>query len=194
MKTLTKYFVVVFFAVFSTAFAQSKDYTKEAGYVDFGDLQQFEDGDGVTEVFLDANLLKMVAKIANENEPEMANLLNGLKLIKVNAFEITDQNESELLKRMELIDKKLEGKNWQRIVRRKSKDETAYVYVQTGNSDKFTGLVVLALDKPGEAAFVNIVGDINLETIGKLTNRFNVPALNKVDDHKSDEPDSNEKE
>jgi hypothetical protein len=53
----------------------------------------------------------------------------------------------------------------------------------------FTGLVVLALDKPGEAAFVNIVGDINLETIGKLTNRFNIPALDKVDErdeHKKD--------
>lgn len=182
MKTTKMYLTVLFFTMFSVLFAQSKDYSNEPGYVDFGDLTEFENGEGVTEVYLDANLLKMVAKIAKEKEPEMANLLNGLKLIKVYAYDVSDENESELLSKMESIDKNLSGKNWQRIVKRKSKDETAYVYVHTGNSDKFTGLVVLALDKDGEAAFVNIVGDINLETIGKLSNRFNIPALDKIDE------------
>lgn len=186
MKTTKMYLTVLFFAMFSVLFAQSKDYTNEPGYVEFGDLTEFETGESVTEVYLDGNLLKMVAKIAQENEPEMAELLNGLKLIKVNAYEITDENESELLKKMEAIDKKITGESWQRIVRRKAKDETAYVYVRTGNSDKFTGLVVLALDKPGEAAFVNIVGDINLETIGRLTDRFNIPALQKVDERENE--------
>lgn len=181
MKNLTKYFAVVFFALFSIASAQNKDFSNEPGYVDFGDLSSFETGEGVTEVYLEENLLKMVGKIAKESEPDVMDLLNGLKLIKVNSFEVTDDNEAQLLSRMEEINKKLEGQNWQRIVRRKAKNESAYVYVRTGSSDKFTGLVVLALDNPGEAAFVNIVGDINLETIGKLTNRFNIPALNKVD-------------
>ncbi|MCZ7602499.1 MAG: DUF4252 domain-containing protein [Melioribacteraceae bacterium] len=182
MKNLTKYFAIVFFTAFSMIFAQSKDFTNEPGYVDFGDLAQFETGEGVTEVYLEENLLKMVSKITNESEPDVTELLKGLKLIKVNSFEVSDNNESALLKRMEDIDKKLNGKSWQRIVKRKAKDETAYVYVRTGNSDKFTGLVVLAFDKPGEAAFVNIVGDINLETIGKLTNRFDIPALGKVNE------------
>lgn len=185
MKNLTKYFAMVFFAAFSLIYAQSKDFSSEAGYVDFGNLSEFESGEGVTEVYLEENLLRMVSKITNESEPDVTELLKGLKLIKVNSFEISDKNEAALLKRMEDIDKKLSGKNWQRIVRRKAKDETAYVYVRTGNSDKFTGLVVLAFDKPGEAAFVNIVGDINLETIGKLTNRFDIPALGKV--NKADE-------
>ena len=191
MKNLTKYFAMVLFALFSIVSAQEKDFSNEPGYVDFGDLTQFESGEGVTEVYLEENLLKMVAKIAKESEPDVNELLNGLKLIKVSSFEISDKNETALLKRMEDIDKKLSGKSWQRIVRRKAKDETAYVYVRTGDSDKFTGLVVLAFDKPGEAAFVNIVGDINLETIGKLTNRFDIPALGKV--HEKDYDDKKEK-
>lgn len=182
MKTTKVYLAFLFFAMFSALLAQGNDYSNEAGYVDFGDLTEFETGEAVTEVYLDATLLKMVAKITKEKEPEMSDLLNGLKLIKVNAYEITDNNETEILKKMEEVDKKLSGKSWLRIVKRKSKDETAYVYVRTGNSEKFTGLVVLAFDKPGEAAFVNIVGDINLETIGKLTSRFNIPALEKVDE------------
>ncbi len=181
MKNLTKYFAIVFFVFVGVTSAQNKDYSKEPGYVDFGDMSSFETGEGVTEVYLEENLLKMVGKIAKESEPDVMELLNGLKLIKVNSFEVNDGNEAKLLKRMEDINNKLEGKSWQRIVRRKAKGEAAYVYVRTGDSDKFTGLVVLALDKPGEAAFVNIVGDINLETIGKLTDRFNIPALHKVD-------------
>jgi hypothetical protein len=183
MKHLAKYFAVLFFVLVGFTSAQDKDYSKEPGYVDFGDLTSFETGEGVTEVYLEENLLKMVAKIAKESEPDVNELLNGLKLIKVNSFEVNDKNEAQLLSRMQEIDKQLSGKSWQRIVKRKAKDEAAYVYVRTGNADKFTGLVVLALDKPGEAAFVNIVGDINLETIGKLTNRFNIPALNKVNDN-----------
>ena len=185
MKITKMYFALLFFAMFSVLFAQGKDYSNDPGYVDFGDLTEFESGESVTEVYLDENLLQMVAKIAKENEPEMADLLSGLKLIKVNAYEVSDDNENEILSKMETVDKKLSGKSWQRIVKRRGKGETAYVYVRTGDSDKFTGLVVLAFDKPGEAAFVNIVGDINLETIGKLTKRFNIPALQKVDEREN---------
>ncbi len=183
MKTITKYFAAFLFAFAVTLTAQQKDYTSEPGYVEFGDLAEFETGEAVTEVYLDKNLLQMVAKITQESEPEMTELLNGLKLIKVNAYEVTDENESDILDRMETIDKKLMGTSWQRIVRTIGEDETVYVYVRTGDSDKFTGLVVLALDKPGEAAFVNIVGDINLTTIGKLTKQFNIPALHNVNHH-----------
>ncbi len=189
MKTLTKYFSAFLFAFTLSLTAQQKDYSNEPGYVDFGNLTMFETGESVTEVYLDENLLKMVSKITKESEPEMSALIDGLKLIKVNAYEVTEKNEAEILKRMESIDKKLQNSNWQRIVRRRSNDENAYVFVRTGDSDKFTGLVVLALDKPGEAAFVNIVGDINLETIGKLTERFNIPALHKVDEANSHEKD-----
>ena len=185
MKITKMYFALLFFAMFSVLFAQGKDYSNDPGYVDFGDLTEFESGESVTEVYLDENLLQMVAKIAKENEPEMADLLSGLKLIKVNAYEVSDDNENEILSKMETVDKKLSGKSWQRIVKRRGKGETAYVYVHTSDSDKFTGLVVLAFDKPGEAAFVNIVGDINLETIGKLTKRFNIPALQKVDEREN---------
>lgn len=193
MKTITKYFTVLLFVLAVTITAQQKDYTNEPGYVEFGDLAEFETGESVTEIYLNETLLQMVAKITKESEPEMTELLNGLKLIKVNAYEVTDENESDILDRMKTIDKKLTGTSWQRIVRRIGSDETAYVYVRTGDTDKFTGLVVLALDRPGEAAFVNIVGDIDLTTIGKLTNQFNIPALHNVNHRNHYDDEENEK-
>lgn len=187
MKTITKYLTVLLFLFALSLTAQQKDFTKEPGYVDFGELAEFETGEAVTEVYIDETLLQMVAKMTKEKEPEMADLLNGLKLVKVNSYEISDENETEILNRMESIAQKLNGTKWQRMVKRKAKDETVYVFVRTGNTEKFTGLVVLAFDKPGEAAFINIVGDIDLASIGKLSNKFDIPALNKMNDtEKSD--------
>ena len=187
MKHLTKIVLVLLFGfVLLNTSAQQKDYSNEPGYVDFGDLSGLDDGEAVTEVFIEENLLKMVAKLAKNEEPQISELINGLKLIKVNTYEITDNNEKMILKKMEDINKKLEGEKWQRIVRRRAKDENAYVYVKADGSDKFIGLVVLAMDRPGEAAFVNIVGDIDLETIGKLTDKFDIPALGKVKEKDDD--------
>jgi len=186
MKNLSKYFAVIFFALFSLTFSQSKDFTKEPGYVDFGELSDFDFEESVTEVYLEENLLKMVAKLSKESEPEVADLIGGLKMIRVNAFEISDKNAAKILERIESINKKLENKDWLRIIRVKSKSETVYVYVKNGKDDKFHGLVVLAFDNPGEAAFVNIVGDINLDAIGKLNTKFNIPALGKIDSSKVD--------
>lgn len=187
MKTTTKYFVMMLLALALTLTAQQKDYTNEPGYVEFGDLTVFETGEAVTEVFLDGNLLQMVAKITEKEDPQVSDLIRGLQLIKVNAFEVSDANESKLREKMKSLDSKLNRDDWQRIVRRISNKELVYVYVRTGDTDKFTGLVVLALDRPGEAAFVNIVGDINLETIGKLTDKFNIPALHNVNQKEHEE-------
>ncbi len=48
------------------------------------------------------------------------------------------------------------------------------------------GLAVTTLEADGEAAFVNIVGTIELATIGKLGNKFNIPHLEGVGNHNGD--------
>ena len=180
MKNLTKIMMAVCFLTIATVFAQNKDYSSEPGYVEFGDLSKFESGQAATEIYVEENLLKMVAKLTQKEEPEIATMINGLKLVKVNTYEITSNNKTAITKKMEEINKKLEGKNWQRIVRRTSSEDNAYVFVKAGGSDKFVGLVVLAMDEDGEAAFVNIVGDIDLATIGSLSEKFDIPALGDV--------------
>ena len=39
-----------------------------------------------------------------------------------------------------------------------------------------------SLEKSGEAAFVNIVGTIDLKTIGKLGKKFDIPQLEGIKD------------
>ena len=62
MKTLTK-LAVLFVLFLSTAvIAQKKDYSDEPGYVNFGNLANFETEEMVTEVILEDHLLRMASK------------------------------------------------------------------------------------------------------------------------------------
>jgi hypothetical protein len=175
-----KYIFVILVLTTFTAFAQ-KDYTSEPGYFDFGDLSKFETGEGVTEVFLESNILKMVAAATEEEEPDLSSMLNGLKLIKVNVFDVSNKNESGIMERINETDKKLMSQKWDRIVRSRGGDETVNVYIKTSGNSNILGLVVTTLDKEDQAVFVNIVGTIDLKKIGKLGAKFDIPSLDKID-------------
>lgn len=173
----------------SLAFAQSSDLRNEPGYVDFGDLSSFENSTGVTEIILEEDLLSTLAQLSSAEDPNVMAILNGLKLVKANVFEVSEENQDELQSRIDQIDSKLTGSGWKRIVRTRSTEETANVYIKQNSNKQIVGLTVTTLEEDGEAAFVNIVGIINLATIGKLGNKFGIPHLNDV---KKDNGDHNE--
>ena len=187
MKTINSIFIFIV-VLFVNLAAQSSDATKEPGYVDFGDLAKFETSTGVTEVILDEDLLSVLAEISTDEDPNVMEILNGLKLVKANVFEVDENNKAELEAKVNSIDSKLMGSNWKRIVKTRSDDEIANVYIKQNNNKQIVGLVVTSIDEDDEAAFVNIVGTINLTTIGKLGKQFNLPHLNNVN-HNQDKSD-----
>lgn len=179
MKLLSRFIIVLILISFSQVTGQKKDYSNEPGYIEFGDMSSLESGEMVTEVLLEDNLLQMVAKLAQAKEPELASLVNGLKLIKVNVFEVNNDNRAQIKSKMKSLQNDVSGKGWDRIVRVKDKEETADVFIKT-SGDGIIGLLVMSLDEDNEAAFVNIVGNINLETIGKLGEKFDIPSLDSL--------------
>ena len=70
--------------------SQSTDITKEPGYVDFGDFSAFENSTKVTEVILDEDLLSVLATMSDVDDPNIMAILNGIKLVKANVYEISD--------------------------------------------------------------------------------------------------------
>jgi hypothetical protein len=104
-------------------------------------------------------------------------------LVKANVYEISDENKDLLKQRINETDSKLSNTKWKRIVKTKSEDELANVYIKLNNDKKIIGLVVTNFEKGGEAAFVNIVGNIDLATIGKLGKKFGIPHLEGVKHH-----------
>ena len=191
MKTKISVIVSLLLIFSSSLFAQKGDYSKYAGYVDFGNLSALETGEEVTEVLIEEHLLKMVAKLATKEDPDLSSVLDGIKLVKVHSFEISEENFTQLSEKVKKINQELMNKDWDRIVRVKSKDELVNVFIKTANEDKIEGLVVTTIEKNGDAVFVNIVGDIDLETISKLSDKFDIPNLHDINGHKRDSDDDN---
>jgi len=179
MKKLINLFAVILFISATNIIAQETDYSKYAGYANFGDLSLLEAGEEVTEILIEEKLLRMVANFTKDDE-ELSDLIGGLKLIKVNTFEVTPSNTDDLMKRAKSVDRELMGKNWNRIVKTKSKGQVANVYIKTVGDEDFVGLTVVSIDEDGEAAFVNIVGSINMEALGKLGQKFDIPGLDDI--------------
>ncbi len=181
MKKLLLAYVFALLTVFAANAQDGSNYINEPGYVNFGDLTSFEKGDDVTEVFVEQNLLKMVSKMTKQKDPDLSNLLAGIKLVKVNSFNVKDNLQKDLKTKLDGIDKQLTNKNWTRLVKVRGSKEYTNVYMKpTADGNSFDGLVVTTIESGGQVSLVNIVGKIDLETIGKLSDQFDIPALNKA--------------
>ncbi|MCH8325906.1 MAG: DUF4252 domain-containing protein [Bacteroidetes bacterium] len=179
MKYLIKTFLLAACIFVLTVNAQDdNDYVNEPGYADFGTLTSFYKGDDVTEVFLDEHILKMMSKLSGENDPEMKKLLTGLKLVRVYSFEVPKESRLKLKNKIGEIDKKLLNEKWYRIIKIKEKNGYTNVYLKSSaDENNVVGLAVVSLDSNGEASFINIVGNINLDNLGRLSDKFNIPMM-----------------
>ncbi len=178
MKALIKIFLFIIFAGSLLVLnAQKKDYSKEPGYFDYGDLSSFESEDSGTEVYLEEHLLKMVAKMTSKEDQNLSSLIGDLKLVRVNRFEIEAKNDAKIKNKILGLEKELISKNWDKIVRHKSKGESADIYIKTLGDNRVCGLVVMSYTNNKEAVFVNIMGNIDMDKIGQLSEKFDIPGL-----------------
>jgi hypothetical protein len=150
------------------------------GYVDFGKFAPPSSGGEFVEVHLQSNLIGMVARLVKQEEPEVADLLRGLQLVRVTVIGLDDKNREEITARVGKIRGELEAQGWQRVVTVQEKDEDIGVYVKTRGEEAVEGVVVTVIEGQGEAVFVNIVGDLKPEKLALVGERLHIDPLKKV--------------
>jgi hypothetical protein len=150
------------------------------GYVDFGKFTAPASGGEFVEVHVQSNLISMVARLAEKHDPEAAELLRGLHLVRVNVIGLDDSNRAEIEKRIQKIRADLDTRGWERVVTTQKKDEDVAVYVKTRGQEAVEGLVVTVIQGNREAVLINIVGDIKPEKIAVIGERFDIEPLKKV--------------
>jgi hypothetical protein len=121
----------------------------------------------------------MVAKMAEGKKGEMEELIGALKLVKVNEYKIDEKELSKTESSLESMDKSFKSKNWDRIIRTKNQKNLINVYVKKGSADGFVGMAITSMENKGKLTLVNIVGDIDLATIGKISTQFNLPKFDQ---------------
>lgn len=150
------------------------------GYVDFGDVWRLSDGDEEVEIELTQPLLGVVAPFLRGEDPQLADLILDLHLVRVNAFDFARDDREDVIELMRSTSEKLRGEKWDNIVKVRGEDENVNVFVRIDGDGSdpeetfLSGLAVLAIDH-GEAAFVNVVGRFRMEDIARIGAHFDIP-------------------
>jgi hypothetical protein len=162
----------------------AEDLTKHPGYVDFGTVNLFGSKEADVEIFLEQNLINMVGAFVKNEDPEFANMLAKIKQIRVQSFAIDPDKLEAIEKKTEDVSKKLESQGWATLVkvRDRKQGEQTFVYMKWIDN-KVQGLVVMNVDPRDAASFVNIVGEIDPEQVGKLQHKFDIRGLDSLESH-----------
>ncbi len=181
MKKLIFLLIVFILFGYNVSYLSAQEYDSfkgEPGYIDFEKFNFFKGKEKKVELSIKLSLLKFVAKTTEKNDPELSELLGNLSLIKVDVFPIDKTETDEITSIINKISGELKSKNWESIVRVKEPNEQVEIFFQL-DDDKLSGLVVMAVNKK-EAVFVNIIGKIDPEQLGKLSGKFNIPKLDDL--------------
>ncbi len=173
--------------------AQDEAYRNSPGYFEFGDVLEYSDGDELVEIDLSQPLLGLLGAVMGSEDPELADLMRELELVKVNMFSYDRDSEGDLTKLVDDLNKRLKSGDWQNIVRVRG-EEDVNVFVKMGsrgdgnNPDDatFQGLTVLFMDDY-EAVFVNVVGEFGLDEIARVGRHFDIPHLEDIDSGRDDD-------
>ncbi len=142
------------------------------GYVDFADLANQFGTAPTLEVNIKGPLLKLVAEASREDDPELADLLLKLDAIQVQGYPLRRSQFRSTERRFAILAEQLGTEGWEPVVTLRDYGQYVDMYVKQ-NAQAIEGMVLLVLDsEAGETVFINIVGDIDPEEMGRIGNKF----------------------
>lgn len=158
------------------------DVRNDPGYLDLSSVEEWFDTEPWLEVNIKGALLNLITEASKaENDPELTSILSKLKAIEVRGYPLSRSMFEDIDRRTGQMAKRLESLGWETIVRVREDQERVNVYLKS-DGETIAGLAVMVLD-PSEdngAIFVNIVGDIDPQQIGRIGRKFNIDPLSDI--------------
>ena len=140
------------------------------GYVDFGQLTAVF-GEPSVQISVGESLLGLVGSLSASEDPEAAELFKRLNGVRVNVFETEAMADGAigLVKDVSarLVDPGLGVCRHGQFCRR------AGTYLHDDQRRTVQGITVMAVEET-EAVFVNVIGSINPEELGKVMENFDI--------------------
>jgi hypothetical protein len=150
------------------------------GRVDFGAFSPPKDGGQYVEVNVPSTLIHLASQIIAKDEPDVAKVLDGLKLVKVNVIGLNDENRDGLEERAQKIRKDLSDEGWERVVTAQEKDQDVSVYLKMDAKGSIQGLAAVVINGKDQAVFANVVGEIKPEQLAMLGDKFHIDPLKNL--------------
>lgn len=163
-------------ALAPTALAQDR-LARDPGYLDLSFVDAWFRQPPSVEVNVKGALLTLVAEASRYDDPELSDLLRKLKAIQVRTFALPPGQHRGIEQRTAELAQRLENQGWDAVVRVRDGDERVHMFVKTAGST-IAGMVVMVIDPQSrESVFLNIVGDIDPEQIGRIGRQFDIGPL-----------------
>jgi hypothetical protein len=134
------------------------------GAFDFGDIPGVNQ-QPMVDVNLNQTMLGFVRTMAGPANPEAADLLAGLRSVRVRVYG-AQSNARQFNNFIDNVTEALEGTGWLRVVYVQDGDAKVRMHMQM-TEEEVSGLTVMVIDD-SEAVFINIDGSISAEDLGKV--------------------------
>ena len=131
------------------------------------------------EINLQGAMLSMLSAFLGTDEPELAEVMSGLRGVTVRSAELSGGRLEEVRAGMGGAVDWLDANGWMPIVRVREPEEEVYIYLK-GDGDVMDGLAILAVDSY-EATIVNLIGSIDLARLAVIVDGFDLPASAALD-------------
>ena len=167
-------------AVLVTCLSLNTNAQDSPGMVDFGKFTPPGNGGEFVEVQVKSNLISLAARLVEKEEPEAAELLRNVELVRVNVVGLNDDNRDEMTKRVEKIRAELDAKGWERNVNvQGKKGEDVGVYTKTRGTEALAGVTITIIERKN-IVLANVVGDIRPEQVAALGESLNIEPLKEA--------------
>lgn len=160
----------------------------EPGFVDFAGLGVDPPGELTLGVSLSGPILRLVAEATRTEEPGFAELIDKLHGIFAKVYEVPDAERETIEALTRSTIRRLEGRGWQTVVELHDAGDSSYLQVRT-DGDLIRGLAVVFIEADGTTGFINVVGNITPEEVGRIGRTFDIDALERFDDAGGDGDD-----
>lgn len=158
------------------AWAQD-DLESDPGYVNLDQFEGWFDEEPSIIVNIKGALLKLVAEASRYEDPDLADLLRKLKAVQVRGYKLGWADFKGVEQRANDFAKSLQAKGWDTVLRVRDDDEHVHVHVRV-NDGVIAGMMVMVVSlDDDETYFLNIVGEINPEQIGRIGRKFDIEPL-----------------
>ncbi|MEZ4971275.1 MAG: DUF4252 domain-containing protein [Flavobacteriaceae bacterium] len=155
-------------------------------------FDKFEDLDNVSAVVVNESMFKLLSKINVEVDDQEAkdfmDIAQNLKNLKVFITE-----DKKISSEMQItMEKYLKSSSLQELMRVKDKDANVKFYIKSGKDEDHVSELLMFVtgikngnveinDRKFETVLLSLTGDIDLNKIGSLTQKMNLPTeLNKA--------------
>jgi hypothetical protein len=173
-------FLAVLLLFLVVAAGQAQKLESQPGYVPIQALGLFPEDQLEVEINLNGPLLNLVAAATNGEDPQFSAVMKSLKSIQVQVFPLKGVDPAGIKTRIGHAVHWLEERGWKSTLRVRDKGQETYIYLKESGG-KVEGLTLLSLDPGDEAVVINIVGRIDPDQIGRISQSLhvNVPQLQK---------------